>query len=309
MNYSGQKGVAVIMVLLIVAIATTLATYMAQQQSLWQRQVESQFARTQARYLGVAGVDWARAVLADDASSSKTDHAKEMWTLRLPAIPVEGGEVIGAIEDRQGLFNLNNVARNGVSSAPDVAQFQRLLDLLGLPAELAPALADWIDADSEAQHPDGAEDMYYLSIERPYRTANRPLAELGELVRVKGYNANIISHLQPFVSVLPASASRTPVNVNFAPPEVLAAVLKNMTLSDARSLAHQRSEQPFKDGADFKDRLKQFGGIQVVDSDISVSSQFFWVTGHASVGQAQVTTHALLQRVSNWPTVVWQSVQ
>ncbi len=306
MNYFRQRGVAVIMVLLIVAIATTLATYMAQQQSLWQRQVESQFERTQTRYLGVAGVDWARAVLADDAHSSKTDHEKEMWTLRLPAIPVEGGEVIGSIEDRQGLFNLNNIVRNGVSSAPDVAQFQRLLALLGLPAELATALADWMDTDSEAQYPGGAEDVYYLALERAYRTANRPLAELGELVRVKGYSGNIIARLQPFVSVLPGP---TTINVNFAPAEVLAAILKNMSLSDARILVHQRKDQPFDDVADFKDRLQQFGGVQVVDSDISVISQFFWVTGHATVGQAQVTTHALLQRVNNWPTVVWQSVQ
>ena len=294
------------MVLLIVAIATTLSAYMAQQQSLWQRQVESQFDRTQTRYLGVAGIDWARAVLADDAFTNKTDHEKEMWTLRLPAIPVENGEVIGVIEDRQGLFNLNNIVRNGVASAPDVAQFQRLLALLGLPVDLAPALADWIDADSIAQYPGGAEDEYYLALARPYRTANRPLAELGELVRVKGFSANLIARLQPFVSVLPG---QTTINVNFAPAEVLTAILKNMSLSDARSLVHQRKQQPFDDVADFKDRLKQFGGVQVADSDISVSSQFFWVTGHATVGQAQVTTHALLHRVNNWPTVVWQSVQ
>lgn len=305
MNCSNQKGVAVIMVLLIVAIATTLASYMAQQQSLWQRQVESQFDRTQARYLGVAGIDWARAVLADDASASKTDHEKEMWTLRLPAIPVEGGEVIGVIEDRQGLLNLNNIA---ASSASDVAQFQRLLALLGLPTDLALALADWMDEDSVAQYPGGAEDEYYLALDRPYRTAGRPLAELGELVRVKGFSANIIARLQPFVSVLPEP---TKINVNFAPPEVLTAVFENMTLSNARILVHQRKEQPFKDVEDFKIRLKQYGGTQVVykDKDISVSSQFFWVTGHASVGQAQVTTHALLQRVNNWPAVVWQSVQ
>ena len=134
-----QQGVAIIMVLLIVAIATSLAAYMAMQQNLWQRQVESQFERAQARQLGAAGLDWARAVLAEDAHGSNMDHEKEIWTLRLPAIPVEGGEVIGAIEDRQGLFNLNNVVSN-------VAQFQRLLAVLGLPAELAPALADWMDS-------------------------------------------------------------------------------------------------------------------------------------------------------------------
>jgi general secretion pathway protein K len=293
-----QQGVAIIMVLLIVAIATSLAAYMAMQQNLWQRQVESQFERAQARQLGAAGIDWARAVLAEDARGNAVDHEKEIWTLRLPAIPVEGGEVIGAIEDRQGLFNLNNVASN-------VAQFQRLLAVLGLPPDLAPALADWIDADSEPQA-GGAEDGYYLALAQPYRTSNRALVELGELVRIKGFDSRTLESLRAFVSVLPAA--RTPVNVNFAPAEVLVAVIEGMTLSDARLLVQQRQGQPYKDIADFKLRLPH-GGIKVVDSDISVKSDFFWVTGRASVGQAQVVTQALMQRASNWPTVVWQSVQ
>jgi len=293
-----QDGVAIIMVLLIVAMATALAAYMALQQSLWQRQVESQFERAQARQLGLSGIDWARAVLAEDARGSNTDHEKEIWTLRLPAIPVEGGEVAGVIEDRQGLFNLNNVATN-------MPQFQRLLAILGLPSELASALADWIDGDSETRT-DGAEDAYYLSLAQPYRTSNMELAELGELVKIKGFDSRVIESLRAFVCVLPVS--RTPVNVNFAPPEVLAAVIEGITLSDARLIVQQRQGKPYKDIADFRQRLPH-GGIKIVESDISVKTDFFWVTGRASVGQAQVTTQALLQRVSHWPAVVWQSVQ
>jgi general secretion pathway protein K len=220
-------------------------------------------------------------------------------------MPVENGEVTGMIEDRQGLFNLNNLVRNGTTSAPDVAQFQSLLAMLGLPGELAPALADWMDADSETQYPGGAENVYYLALPNPYRAANRPLVELGELVLVKGFNKNIIERLRPFVTVLPLPGA---VNVNFAPPEVLAAVVGNLSLSDARLLVQQRSVQPFKDVADFNQRLPH-GGTQVATGNISVSSQFFMVTGRATVGRAQVTTQALLQRLGGWPTVVWQSVQ
>lgn len=298
MKIGREKGVAIIMVLLIVAMATSLAAYIMLQQNLWQRQVNSQFERAQARQLGLSGVDWARAVLAEDARVNNSDHEKEIWTLRLPAIPVEGGEVIGMIEDRQGLFNLNNVANN-------VAQFQRLLVVLGLPAELAPALADWIDSDSEVLQ-GGAEDGYYLALAQPYRAANRELAELGELVRVKGFDSRTIDILRAFVCVLPVS--RTLVNVNFAPAEVLVAVIDGLTLSDARLLVQQRQGKPYKDIADFRQRLPH-GGIKILESDISVKSDFFWVTGRASIGQAQVTTQVLLQRVSNWPVVVWQSVQ
>jgi general secretion pathway protein K len=297
-KHSQQQGVAIILVLLIVAIATSLAAYMAMQQSLWQRQVESQFERAQARQLGTAGIDWARAVLAEDARGNNVDHEKEIWTLRLPAIPVEGGEVIGVIEDRQGLYNLNNVVNN-------MAQFQRLLAVLGLPADLAPALADWIDSDTEPRA-GGAEDGYYLALPQPYRTSNRALVELGELAQVKGFDSRTIEKLRAFVSILPVS--RTVVNVNFAPAEVLVGLIEDLTLSDARLIVQQRQGQPYKDIADFKQRLPH-GGIKIVDGDISVKSDFFWVTGRASVGHSQVVTQALLQRASNWPTVVWQSVQ
>jgi general secretion pathway protein K len=279
---------------------------MTTQQNLWQRQLESQLDRAQARRIGIAAIDWARAVLADDARASVIDHADEMWALRLPAMPVENGEVTGVIEDRQGLFNLNNLVRNGAASAADVAQFQRLLGLLGLPADLAVTLADWMDADSETQYPGGAEDEFYLALARPYRTSNRPLTELGELALVKGFDRPTIERLRPYVTALPTPG---PVNVNFAPPEVLAAVAQNMTLADARSLALQRRGNPFKSVADFRQRLPN-GGIQVSDRDISVSSQYFIVTGRATMGHALVTTQALLQRSGvGWPAVVWQSVQ
>lgn len=300
-----QRGVAIIMVLLIVALATVLASYLAQQQQLWQRQVESQFAHAQARRLGITGIDWARAVLADDARASLTDHDAEMWTLRLPAMPVDNGEVIGVIEDRQGRYNLNNLVRNGISSPPDIAQFQRLLTLLGLPVELATALADWIDRDSVTTYPGGAEDEYYLSLQHPYRTANRPLVELGELARVKGFDERSIERLRPFVSVLPLSM---PVNVNFASAEVLSAMIPDMNLSDARTMVQQRRGKPYKDIIEFTLRLPRTT-IRMNNQDFSVSSQFFWVTGRARVDNSQVTTQALLQRVNGWPAVIWQNVQ
>lgn len=305
MKSSRQSGVALIMVLLIVALATALAAFMATQQNLWLRQVESQLDRSQARRIGIAAIDWARAILADDARTGNTDHEQEIWAMRLPAMPVGNGEVVGVIEDCQGLFNLNNLVRNGTTSAPDVAQFQRLLGMLGLSGELATALTDWMDADSVTQHPGGAEHEYYLALPHPYRTANRPLAEIGELSLVKGYDRRVIERLRPFVAALPMPGA---INVNFAPPEVLVAVAENMSLADARLLVQQRNGNPFKDVADFRQRLPH-GGIQVSDVNIAVSSQFFLVTGRASLGGAQVTTQALLQRMGGWPNVVWQSVQ
>lgn len=225
--------------------------------------------------------------------------------MRLPAIPVEGGEVQGTILDQQGLFNLNNLVSNGVVSLPDLARFQRLLGSLGLPPELGGALVDWMDADNQTMM-NGAEDEYYLGLDKPYRCANRPLSDIGELAWVKGFDATIIKRLQPFVSVLPESG--TPVNVNFAPPEVLVAVLPGLTLQDARQMATQIKSTPFKTTADF---LQQLPKSVSQDSTmvLSVSSQYFMVTGYATQGDGASSVHALLHRTGIWATQVRKSLQ
>lgn len=299
-----QRGVAVVLALLIVMLATTLAVYMAQQQDMWQQQVENQFNWVQARSVGSAAIDWARAVLADDAATNNFDYPGEMWTKQLPVAEVENGKVSGVIEDRQGLFNLNNLVHNGVTSPADVARFQRLLALLGLPGDLAVSLADWMDADSEAQFPGGAEDAYYMSLPQPYRAANRPLTELDELLLVKGYDAQTLERLRPYVTVLPA---QTPINVNFAPPEVLAATIDGLSISVARSLAQQRVTQPFRTLAEFNSYLPS--QMQVADMLATVSSQYFMVKGYATCGSSQVVMEALVQRNGIRSTVVWQNIE
>lgn len=306
MKTQTQHGVALVLVLLIVAMATTIAAFMTQQQAFWQREMENGRDRAQARRIAEAGIDWARAVLADDASvNSGVDNAREMWAMQLPAIPVEGGEVQGTIVDQQGLFNLNNLVANGVLSAPDLARFQRLLAALGLPQELGNTLVDWMDANSETM-PNGAEDEYYMSLDKPYRCANLPLSDIGELVWVRGFDATTIQRLQPFVSVLPES--NTPVNVNFAPPEVLMAILPGLTLQDARQLALQASSTPFMSLADFLLRLPK---TVIQDSTLllGVSSQYFMVTGYATQGDGASSAHVLLHRAGIWATQVRKSLQ
>lgn len=310
MNNNAQRGVALVMVLLIVALATTIAAFMAQQQGFWQREMENGRDRAQARRIAEAGIDWARAVLADDKyvddkSGSPNDHAKEMWAMKLPAIPVEGGEVQGTIIDQQGLFNLNNLVRNGAASAPDLARLQRLLTALGLPQELGGALADWMDANSEASA-NGAEDEYYMNLAKPYRCANRQLSDIGELAWVKGFDASIIKRLGPFVSVLPESG--TAVNVNFAPAEVLMALLPGLTLQDARQQVTQIKTSPFRNTTDFLQQLPK-SVTQEGNMNLSVSSQYFMVTGYASQGDGASAAHALLRRSGIWATQSRKSLQ
>ena len=298
-----ERGVALITVILIVALAASMASFMAWQQQIWVRQVENLRDQAQAQAVARAAIDWARAVLADDARKNNVDHLDEKWATVLMPLPVETGRVTGGVADQQGLFNLNNLVRNGKVSQADVAVFRRLLELLALPADLANAAADWIDADSDTTYPGGAEDIDYLALDPSYRAANRMMIEVGNLYRVKGVSREIVEGLRPFVTALPEP---TPVNVNTAPAEVLAALFQDLSMADAKALVEARKSGYFRDQADFRAHLPASKVTQIRDNDFSVNSRYFMVTSLANFGRAQSGYKALLARQgAEWPVVVW----
>ncbi|BAN35149.1 general secretion pathway protein K [Sulfuricella denitrificans skB26] len=303
-NGARERGVALITVILIVALAASMAAFMAWQQQIWVRQVENLRDQAQAQAVARAAIDWARAVLADDARNNNVDHLGEKWASVLAPLPVENGQVTGSVADQQGLFNLNNLVRNGKASQTDLAIFQRLLELLALPVNLANAVVDWIDADSETTYPGGAEDFDYLAMDPSYRAANRMMVEVGNLYRVKGFAPEMVERLRPFVTALPEP---TPVNVNTAPAEVLAALFQDMSLGDAKALVEARKSSYFQDQADFRAHLPATKVTQIRDNDFSVNSRYFMVTSLANFGRAQSGYKALLARQGEkWPVVVWK---
>jgi general secretion pathway protein K len=98
------------------------------------------------------------------------------------------------------------------------------------------------------------------------------------------------------------------VNVNFASPEVLMAMLPGLTLEDARRLVNQVKTSPFKNAAEFALALPP-----VVPRDstvgVSASSQYFMVTGYATQGDGASAAHALLKRDGIWAKQVRKSLQ
>ena len=298
-----QRGVAIVLAMGVMALAAITATAIAVSQSTWSRRNELSTEHVQAQAMVGAGVDWARAVLSDDRRTSSVDHLGEPWALRLPPIPIDNGELTGHIEDEQGRFNLNNVVSSGKVNIKQLEHFQRLLSILGLPANLADALADWVDADSAPQPQDGAEDGYYLALDPPYLAANRPLVDVDELALVRGFDASVRARLRPFVTALPRF---TPVNVNTAPPEVIAAIVKDMDIDVARGFAAERDRAYFRSPAEFYNRLPT-GASSVSMDDVALKSDYFIARLRVKIGDAQARGTALLARPDfGWPAIVWR---
>ena len=297
-----EQGVAIVLAISVVALAALVAAAIMVSQSTWARQLELTAEHVQARAVLQAGADWARALLADDRRVSSVDHLGEPWALRLPPMPVENGELVGQIEDQQGAFNVNNLVSDGKVNLAQFAHFLRLLATLGLPDGLAYTLVDWIDDDGQPQPQGGAEDAYYLALDPPYLSANRPLIDVAELALVSGFDVNVRARLHPYVTALPGF---TAVNVNTAPPEVLAAVIEGLDLGSAQALAAQRDRAYYRDRDDFSKRLPQ--GAAAAAADIGVSSDYFVATLRVTIGGAQARGKALLARAgSGWPVVLWR---
>jgi len=291
------------MALLVVALATTLASNLIWRQNLWLHQVETQRNLAQARLLAIAGIDWARAVLADDFRTNNYDHKGEPWATKVPAMPVEGGEIAGGIEDEQSKWNLNNLLHSGQINQEQLAVFHKLLSQLQLPSTLAESLSDWLVSGNNTEQ-NGGEEYYYLALKPAYRSAHGELNDIDNLLRVRGFDPQTVDRLRPYVSTLP---DYTEVNVNTASTTVISAVLLDFPPSEIQRIITERDRIPFISMEDFKTRLpsSEFASLFSVNN-LDTKSQYFSVFIHARYGNVDTSSTALLYRAITWPTVVWQ---
>ncbi|HNK17304.1 MAG TPA: type II secretion system minor pseudopilin GspK [Piscinibacter sp.] len=303
-----QRGAAVILALLTVALVAGLAAAALADLGVALEQVTGRHDQAQARQLARGAVDWARNVLAEDARTSQVDHFGETWAVKVPPTPVEEGQVSGELQELSGRFNLNNLVQASDGNAMAVEQFQRMLAVVGVgkseAMNLTAALLDWLDADDEPRRPAGAESAWYATQSPPRRPANGPLVTVSELLQVRGFTPQLFDRLTPLVTALPPGSM---INVNTAPPEILAAVVPGMTLDTARVVAVERNRAWFKSVNDFKARLPS-DNSNLDTNGLAVSSRYFLATGRARFGVAMVRMEVLLDRRQNWSTIVWQKL-
>ena len=153
--------------------------------------------RIQARYLALAGVEKAKALLyhnARDRSRSAKNHTGELYNdpgeFRDVAFgrgqfrvfrrgqSYEGNGVIYGISDEESRLNMNTAATN------------ELQELEGMTAPIAAAIIDWRDQDNEVT-PGGAEAEYYNSLQPPYQPRNGPFETIRELLMVRGVTPDL----------------------------------------------------------------------------------------------------------------------
>lgn len=297
-----QRGVALLTVLLVVAMATVLAVAMVKaQQGLLQRS-SSVFSQDQAYLYTLGAESIAKSVLQDDKENdqekqSPQDSLNETWAKKAPAFPVDGGAVQAQIDDLQARFNLNSIWQEGQLNQSALVVYQRLLAMLDISPTLSSPVIDWLDPDNLPTDGDGAEEDWYLRLSPAYRSANRPFVSVSELALLRGYTPDIVAKLSPYVTALPMA---TTININTASPVVMAALADNLSLVIAKDLVEKRPKAGYGTVDSFLEQ-PLFANLAAEDKQnmikmIGVRSQFFRVLAEADIDNRRRVLTAVIAR-------------
>lgn len=245
MSGHSERGYAL---LLAIAVIATLAFILASVAQI-QAQTTATVARAQSEEEQTLAAETLAARTVFALLSSPTDPASALMggaELRLDGRPYRArtdiGPVIVMVQDEAGLLNLN---------AGDEAAVSNLLTELEVaPAEatrMAGALADYVDED-DAVRLQGAEGAAYAAqglpgpINRVLLVRWQALSVLGWRTRLDGPRRGV------FWSLTATMPPQTALNVNTAPPAVLAAVLGDERAAEA--LLDRREAAPILDLAE-----------------------------------------------------------
>jgi general secretion pathway protein K len=282
-----QRGAALLTAMVIVTLVATLAGSMVWQQ--WRAvQVESaERARSQAAWILVGAMDWARLILKEDAKTGRPTSLGEPWATpfaeaRLStflAADTSHAEdapeafLSGAITDAQSRYNLTNLLLDGKPVELEVQGLERLCQGLGLAADVATRIASALAAAGA-----GGANAPLMP---------RSVAQLGWL----GIDPDTVRLLAPYVTLLPEPA---PVNVNTAPREVLAAAIKGLDLASAERLVQTRQRGAVKSLAEVQALLPSQEPLN--PRQLGTVSNFFEVHGRLRLLDRVLEERSLVQR-------------
>jgi general secretion pathway protein K len=333
-----QRGVAVIMALLLTTLALTIVASLFWQQQVQVRLIENQRLQLQKQWILRGALDWASLIVREDAKYSSIDSLDEPWATPLADTRldqyVENGkadsdlgdtQLAGQISDAQARFNLTNLTPNGVIDATAVAQYARLLTLLNLDSALAQQTAQAMAlaaqqnvvpfmpatnanvpklmSEGVMQRGSGIPVIappVNLPVATPSSSAQViSFSQVDDLLAIAGYSPALLAKLKTFVIFLPRSA---PVNINTASAEVIAALVNNLSLADAQMLVGTRRTASFNDLNAVTTRL---AGKSFSASSFSVTSNYFLIDGKVQMNRARLDMQALLERNGPTTKLVW----
>ena len=231
---NNQRGVALILVLWVIALMSVLLGSFALIARTENLQARHLLDATTARYAAEAGLERAVYELrnADPLTRWVGDGRAYEFMFDNAKVHVE-------LTDESGKIDVNSADDNLLQSL-----FVSAGVSLDQATNLSDAIQDWRDPDDEV-HPRGAEAAQYKSQGLPYLPRNAPFQTVSEIQQVFGMNYELYSRIESAITIY---AGGTSPNVGYAPLEVLMA-MPGWTEEFARQfIAARQQVQPGQPG-------------------------------------------------------------
>lgn len=290
-HHKSQRGVALIMVLGMVAIIAAWASTATYEDMVSIRRIANIQDEVRATMANESAYALVKLYLVEDGKADAGyDSLEDDWAMDLPPLPIDEGLISATIEDSNRYYNLNDLVDSAGNIQPlHFNQLQRLFLLLELDSQLVNALADWMDKDSAPYGATGAEDSAYY--DKDYKIKNARLDNWNELKLILGFDAEIIERLKVVATVRPSpSDGKSKININTAEPFVLMALFPEMQQLDEESFLENR---PYDDTSGINNQTWKTDGDV---SRLKVGSDAFMLRTHAMFGRANVREEFLLSR-------------
>ena len=169
-----KKGLVLVGVLWIVIVLTAIVAILGRQSRLDSKMVLAKSEAIRTKWASRAGIERAVAVLNEDEKD--TDCHNDIWysdTEDFNDFPMTRCSYNVIVSDESGKLNINT------------ASFDQLMGLPYMTEDIADAITDWRDSDSDVNGY-GTEDGYYENLTYGYINRNAPFRTIRELLLVKG---------------------------------------------------------------------------------------------------------------------------
>ena len=291
-----ERGVAILIALVIIAIATAIAGRMIWDRNLALHRTQNVLRFEQDYEYAIGAESWIASLIHEDLGTQPTVHLTQSWAETLPPLPIPHGEMVGRLVDLQGYFNVNNLAaQTGGVDVNELAVFERLLAEFQINPEVAQAVANWVSSTQSSSA--ASSNGIYASFTPPYRAARAPMASATELRLVAGLDRSQYEVLRPWVVSLPIP---TALNVNTAPLPILESLSPSPNPSNLANIVKQQQAGGFQTTAMFENMLGQPVAIPV-----GVDSSFFRLLLAIRFAGSRFTLRGILFRAPTGQTRVF----
>jgi general secretion pathway protein K len=315
MKRGRQRGVALLVAIVIFAIATLVAAAVTYNKAMASRRSAATFTLEQALQAGMAAEALASIALEADGAKTKTDTTQD-WAQEQPPLEIEGTGIWiqGKVEDLSGRFNLNSLVH---WSQPDNAFvldqhqydiFTTMLRDLDIDTRYADLLVDWIDPDIAPATSSGGEDTLYLSQTPPYRPPNTVITHTSELLALPGFGRENYLTIAPFITALPIDATVNPCTASGLVLDVTLNDPQNASQYRAVDLPAQREKGCWPEKSFYTGVIANPQNKTEVDARVDEKSSWFRLRTNIRIGTADFVLYSVLFREpSNKVRVVQRS--